>query len=79
MPEYFQNYKFYITLSASSCEIAVNGVPFTSKIESPGRSPARSATLPSSTREIYTPTPIFSYSSLIGKEKKIRVIENKYR
>lgn len=34
-----------------------NGVPLTSRIVSPGRSPTRSATLPSSTLEMYTPTP----------------------
>lgn len=46
-----------LTFKASSCEIPVKGVPFTSKIESPGLKPALSATLPSSTLEIYTPTP----------------------
>lgn len=46
------------TFNASSWLMAVNGVPFTSSIESPGRSPARSATEPSSMRDIYTPTPI---------------------
>jgi hypothetical protein len=39
-------------LRASSWEIPVNGVPLTSNIESPGLSPARSATLPSSTLEM---------------------------
>lgn len=47
----------WFTLSASSCEIPEKGVPLTCRIESPGRSPARSATEPSSTRDMYTPTP----------------------
>lgn len=39
------------TFNASSWLTDVNGVPFTSSIESPGRSPARSANDPSSIRD----------------------------
>lgn len=47
-----------LTLSASSWLMDVNGVPFTSSIVSPGRRPARSASDPSSIRDMYTPTPV---------------------
>lgn len=41
-----------LTFNASSWLMEVNGVPFTSRIVSPGRSPARSATEFSSMREM---------------------------
>lgn len=44
-------------MSASSWVIPEKGVPLTSSIVSPGRRPARSATDPSSMREMYTPMP----------------------
>lgn len=47
-----------LTLSASSCDIPEKGVPLTCSMESPGRRPARSATEPSSTLDMYTPTPV---------------------
>jgi len=40
------------TVSASSCVIPEKGVPLTSSIVSPGFNPERSATDPSSTRDI---------------------------
>lgn len=46
-----------VTFNASSWLMDVNGVPFTSSMVSPGRRPARSASEPSSMREMYTPTP----------------------
>lgn len=47
----------WFTMSASSWVIPEKGVPLTSIIVSPGRRPARSATDPSSMREMYTPMP----------------------
>jgi hypothetical protein len=47
-----------LTFSASSWEMVEKGVPLTSRIVSPGRKPTRSAMLPSSTLEMYTPTPV---------------------
>lgn len=56
---FYKSLHFYCyTFKASSCDIVENGLPLTSKIESPGLRPTLSAMLPSSTRDIYTPTSI---------------------
>lgn len=47
----------------------MKGVPFTSRMESPGRSPTRSATLPSSTLEMYTPTRSMSGENVLWLHK----------
>lgn len=49
--------------------MALKGVPFTSKIESPGFNPTLSAILPSSILLMYTPT---LPSSKINKGMKIK-------
>lgn len=51
------SFKGCCTFNASSWLTDVNGVPFTSSIESPGLKPARSAKEPSSMRDTYTPWP----------------------
>lgn len=62
------------TFNASSCEILENGLPFTSRIESPGLRPTLSAILPSSTRDIYTPTSI--QKSTFRNNKYVRDIKH---